>query len=160
MADVLIRRGRDADRRRGTALWRHREKTDSENQLCLHRVWDLWPSAWWRHTFLWFKPPPQSAVMHHGGSSKPILLLFSHSVVNNSLVTLWTAAGQAPLSMGFPRQEYWSGLPLPSPGDLPDPGIEPVSPALAGRLFTAAPPGNPSKPIQGLRYLSLAVLAA
>ena len=88
------------------------------------------------------------------------LLLFDHSVVSDSSVTPWTAAHQAPLSMGFPRQEYWSGLPLPSPGDLPDPGIEPVSPALAGRLFTAAPPGNPSKPIQGLRYLSLAVLAA
>ena len=46
------------------------------------------------------------------------------------LMTPWTAARQAPLSMGFPRQEYWSGLPFPSLGDLPDPGIEPVSPAL------------------------------
>ena len=45
--------------------------------------------------------------------------------------------------MGFPRQEYWSGLPFPSPGDLPDPGIEPFSPALAGRFFTAEPPGKP-----------------
>ena len=45
-------------------------------------------------------------------------------------VTPWTVAYQAPLSMGFPRQEYWSGLPFPSPGDLPDPGIEPRSPAL------------------------------
>ena len=43
---------------------------------------------------------------------------------------LWTAACQAPVSMGFPRQEYWSGLPFPSPGDLPDPGIKPKSPAL------------------------------
>ena len=46
------------------------------------------------------------------------------------LATPWTVAHQAPLSMGFSRQEYWSGLPLPSPGDLPDPGIEPRSPAL------------------------------
>ena len=46
------------------------------------------------------------------------------------LVTLWTAAHQAPLSMGFSRQEYWSGLPCPPPEDLPDPGIEPGSPAL------------------------------
>ena len=46
-------------------------------------------------------------------------------------VTPWTRARQAPLSMGFSRQEYWSGLPFPPPGDLPDPGIEPVSPALA-----------------------------
>ena len=44
--------------------------------------------------------------------------------------TLWTVARQAPLSMGFSRQEYWSGLPFPSPGDLPDPGIEPGSPTL------------------------------
>ena len=45
-------------------------------------------------------------------------------------VTPWTVAYQAPLSMGFSRQEYWCGLPLPSPGDLTDPGIEPRSPAL------------------------------
>ena len=45
-------------------------------------------------------------------------------------VTLWTIANQSSLSMGFSRQEYWSGLPFPSPGDLPDPGIEPRSPAL------------------------------
>ena len=44
-------------------------------------------------------------------------------------VTVWTVALQAPLSMGFPRQEYWSGLPFPSPGNLPNPGIEPASPA-------------------------------
>ena len=54
-------------------------------------------------------------------------------------VTPGTVGCQAPLFMGFPGQEYWSGLPFPSPGDLPDPGIEPVSPALAGRVFTAEP---------------------
>ena len=48
--------------------------------------------------------------------------------------TPWTVARQAPLSMGFPRLEYWSGLPFPIPGDLLDPGIEPMSPALAGGL--------------------------
>ena len=56
-----------------------------------------------------------------------------------TLVTPWTAVSQAPLSMGFSRQEYWGGLPCPPPGDLPDPGIEPVfpvSPALAGKFFT------------------------
>ena len=61
-------------------------------------------------------------------------------------VTLWTRAHQAPLSMGFSRQEYWSGLPCPLPEDLPDPGIKPmsvVSPALADGFFTLAPPGNP-----------------
>ena len=52
-----------------------------------------------------------------------------------TLATPWTVAYQAPLSMGFSRQEYWSGLPFPSPGDLPDPGIEPRSPAWqAGSL--------------------------
>ena len=56
---------------------------------------------------------------------------------------LWSVAHQAPLSMGFPRQEYWSGLPLSSPGDLPNPGIEPTSPALAGGFFTTEPPWKP-----------------
>ena len=71
--------------------------------------------------------------------------LLSHSVTSTS-ATPWTVACQAPLSMGFPRQEYWSGLPFPSPGDLPDPGIKPTSPespALADRFFTTEPAGKP-----------------
>ena len=67
----------------------------------------------------------------------------SPSVVSNTFVTPWTVACQAPLSMGFSRQEYWSGLLFPPPEDLRDPGIEPESPALAGRFFTTAPPGKP-----------------
>ena len=55
----------------------------------------------------------------------------------------WTVAHQAPLSMGFSRREYWNGLPFPSPGHLPDPGIEPASSALAGGFFTAETPGKP-----------------
>ena len=58
-------------------------------------------------------------------------------------VTQWTVAHQAPLSMGFSRQESWSELPFPSPGDLPDPGIEPESPPLAAGFFPAEPPGKP-----------------
>ena len=58
-------------------------------------------------------------------------------------MTLWTVACQASLSIGFPRQKYWSGLPFPSPGDLPNPGIEPTSPALASRAFTTDPPAKP-----------------
>ena len=54
-------------------------------------------------------------------------------------------AQQAPLSMGFSRQEYWSGQPFPSPGDLPDPEIEPVSPALASVFFATEPPGKPTE---------------
>ena len=56
-----------------------------------------------------------------------------------TLVTPWTVAHQAPLSMGFSRQEYWSGLPFPSPGDLPDPGIEPRSPALQADSLPTEP---------------------
>ena len=54
--------------------------------------------------------------------------------------TPWTVAFQASPSMGFPRQEYWSGLPFPSPGDLPNPGIEPRSPALEADALTSEPP--------------------
>ena len=57
--------------------------------------------------------------------------------------TLWTVAHQAPLSMGFPRQEYWSGLTFPPPRDLPDPVIKPMSSALGGGFFTAELPGKP-----------------
>ena len=58
--------------------------------------------------------------------------------------TPWTVAYQVPPSMGFSRQEYWSGLPFPSPGDLPDPGIEPGSPAFQADALTSEPPGKPS----------------
>ena len=54
-----------------------------------------------------------------------------------------TVTCQAPLSMGFSREEYWNGLPFPSPEDLPDPGIEPKSPALARGFFTTESPGKP-----------------
>ena len=57
-------------------------------------------------------------------------------------VTLWTVAHQAPSSMGFSRHEYWSGLPFPSPGDLPNPGIKPRSPALQADALTSEPPGK------------------
>ena len=60
-------------------------------------------------------------------------------------LTLWTVDHQAPLSMGFSRQEYWSELPWPSPGDVSDPGVEPMSltsPALAGGFFTASATGE------------------
>ena len=59
-----------------------------------------------------------------------------------ALATPCTVTRQAPLSMGFPRQDYWSGLPFPSPGDPPDPGFEP---ALTGRFFTIEPWGEPLK---------------
>ena len=59
-----------------------------------------------------------------------------------SISALLAVACQAPLSVGFSQQYYWSGLPFPSPGDFPDPGIEPTSHALAGKFFTSEPPGQ------------------
>ena len=62
-----------------------------------------------------------------------------------TLVTPWTVARQAPLSTGFPRQEYWSGFPLPSPGDLPDLGIKPESPELQADSLPTDAPRKPKK---------------
>ena len=81
--------------------------------------------------------------------SKTLLLLItttcvlSCSVMSNSSAPPWTVARQAPLSMGFSRQEYCSGLPCSPPQDLPDPGIKLRPPALAGRFFTTELPGKP-----------------
>ena len=87
---------------------------------------------------------PQELVRSHGGgrgggggqktSCVCVQSLFKRV---HCFVTTWTIARQAPLTMGFTRQEYWSGLPFPSPGDLPDPGIELTSPVSAGRFFTS-----------------------
>ena len=75
-----------------------------------------------------------------------MLLIFVVLVTNmsNSFVTPWSGAHQALLSMGFPRQEHWSGLPFLPLGDLPDAGIEPTSPALQTDSLTAEPPGKPN----------------
>ena len=74
------------------------------------------------------------------------LVLFNYYVMSNSFVSPWTVAHQAPLSMGIPRQEYWSRLPFLPPGGLPDPGIEPVfpwSPALVSRFLITVLPEKP-----------------
>ena len=70
-------------------------------------------------------------------------MMFSCYVVSNSFATSWTDVHQAPLSMEFSRQENCSGLPFPSPGDLPDPKIEFMSPILVGRFFTTESPWEP-----------------
>ena len=70
-----------------------------------------------------------------------ILSRFTHILLCDPM----DCSHQAPLSMGFCRQEYWSGLPCPPPGDFPNLGIEPVSPALAGGFFTTEPPGKPRR---------------
>ena len=71
-----------------------------------------------------------------------IYIYITHNCQN--FATPWTVAYQASPSMGFSRQECWSGLPFPSPGDLPDPGIEPRSPALQADALPSEPPGKPT----------------
>ena len=92
------------------------------------------------------EPSPESA--HHSQLKNPGVCVCSLplSLVGLS-VTPWIVARQAPLSMEFSGQEYWNGLPLPPPGDLSDPGMEPMSlmsPALADRIVTTVVPGKPT----------------
>ena len=73
------------------------------------------------------------------GRHRQLSIHMSYCSYVQLFATLWTVAHETPLSMGFSREEYWNGLPFPSPGDLPDAGIEPISllsPALAGGIFT------------------------
>ena len=91
-------------------------------------------------------PVPWPRKQHnHSQIGREWALLFGRRVVSDSFVTPWTVAHQATWdSMGFPGQEYWSGLPFPPPRDLPNLGIEPASLALTGRFFTTELPGNPT----------------
>ena len=92
----------------------------------------------WCHHRLPPQMPAQMRSVHVCAVCACVLSRFSHTRL---CATLWTAARQAPLSVRFSRQKYWSGLPCPPPGDLPDPGIEPaslMSPTLAGRFFTTS----------------------
>ena len=73
------------------------------------------------------------------------ILFFSRKVVINSSATPWTVVHQALLSVGFSQQECWSRLSFPSPGDIPDPGKEPASPAIAGEFLTTDPPASQSE---------------
>ena len=91
--------------------------------------------------------PLWPCLLDHHGVRTWIIHLLSLRVKSLSHVWLfatpWTVAYQAPPSMGFSRQECWSGLPFPSPGDLPDPGIEPGSPRLQADTLPSEPPGKP-----------------
>ena len=78
--------------------------------------------------------------------------MVSDSVVSDSFGTLWTVAHQAPLSMGFSREEYWSGLPFPPSGNLPDPGIELWSLALQADSLPSEPPTKPYKNIYQAQF--------
>ena len=90
---------------------------------------------------------PSTSPGERGGCSEAALCFCCFCLVPQSCPTLlrppWAVAHQAPLSMGFSRQECWTGLPFPPPGDLLYPGIELASPALAGGFFTSKLPGNP-----------------
>ena len=79
-----------------------------------------------------------------GSPTTIVVVAFSCLVVSNPFVTPWTEVLQAPLTMGFSRQEYWSGSPCAPPGDLPDPRIQTVSPEFAGGFFTTEPPEKPT----------------
>ena len=85
--------------------------------------------------------------------SESSLLVAPLTIFQLLCATPWTVAHQAPLSMGFSRQEYWSGLPLPPPGDLPDPRLKPTSnasPALTGSLYLCATWGTPNRSMRNL----------
>ena len=88
-----------------------------------------------------WQPGWEGSLGENGGG------LFAKSCL--TLVTPWTVACQAPLSTGFSRQEYWTGLPFTSPADLPDPGIEPVSPVLQAHSLPTEPPRKPWRGVWG-----------
>ena len=112
---------------------------------CYLSLWDLYA----KYKTIKHKEEKQEEILRLQGKQR-FLRLDTKSVHMcaqscPTLCTLWTVARQAPLSMGFPRQEHWRGSPFPSPGDLLNPGTEPaslVSPALAGGFFSTAPPGK------------------
>ena len=83
--------------------------------------------------------------------------MLSHFSHVQLFATLWTIARESPLSMGFSSQEYWSELPFPFPGDLPDPGIKPRSPALQTDSLPSEPPGSPTNdpgvPIKSIPWI-------
>ena len=81
-------------------------------------------------------------------------LIYIYFIFISIIVSPWTVAHQASPSMGFYRQEYWNGLPFPSPGDLPHPGIEPRSPALKADTLPSEPPGKSPK-IRHLNIISI-----
>ena len=103
-----------------------------------------------RYRGCWMLPYSQASHEHHerrchGHSPNYDLARSRSRSVTSASVTPWTVARQPPLSVAFPRQEYWSGLPFPSPGYLPDPGIKPASPALQVGSLPLAPPEKPVK---------------
>ena len=113
---------------------------------------------WWSDLHMYCERISSIQLIHTPLTSR-VCVYYSRSCVH-FFVTSWTIAHQAPLSMGFSRREYWSGLPFPSPGDLPDPGIKPASlasPALACSLLSE-PPGKPSTHVFLLNFFFVGTL--
>ena len=113
-------------------------KNQTNLDLFLNKQWDSIPvlKTVIENTLIGHRPDIKSA------QSDLISEVKSLSCVQ-LFATPWTVAHQAPLCMGFPRQEYWSGFQFSSLGDLPDPGIKPTYPALQADSLLAEPPGNP-----------------
>ena len=101
-------------------------------------------------------PPPTlspvSTAIDLEGPLLLLLLLFCCQVVSNSFAMPGTVAHQAPLSMGSPRQEYWNGLPFPSPGGLPDPGFKPVSQHWQAVSLPLSLQGSPEGPLPSVKF--------
>ena len=115
--------------------WHRRESMSKTKYLKIRWLWHLITLGTMVITKLWL----ELVISHCSLVFKVCTYVLSCFSRVRLFATLWTVACQAPLSMGFPRQEYWSGLPFPPPGDLPDPGIKPtslISPTLAGGFFT------------------------
>ena len=118
----------------------------STNQPVRSKVRDLSPT----HTWYWREELEDVFLFdtwEGGGWKSQVVLMCMLSLFSRVglFVTPWTVADQAPLSVGFSRQEYWSWLSCPPPGDLPNPGIEPRSPALQTDSWPSEPPGKPRK---------------
>ena len=140
--------------------WGHKE-SDTTERLNWSKLTHLWPlgtlamsvSIWinmtWGGKKYWhlvgWRPPVMLNILQYRGQPPPQSLNCVCVCLVILLCPLWTVACQAPLSIEFSRQKYWSGLSCPSPGDLLDPGIKPTSPALAGRCFTTEPPEKPNQ---------------
>ena len=136
-----------------TSAERHSRSQESRTRAALPdrgRIWeDLWGKWHWRSKVCWvnLRMPSRGQGREARSMDKAAeaaglgLMWLRCSIMSNSLWPPWTLAHKAPLSMGFFQQEYWSGLPFLSPGDLPDPGIGPMSlmsPVTAGRFFTTS----------------------
>ena len=121
------------------AVWSPPNILQSPGVLCPPRKSVSLSKNWWKRWRSQVRSLPWPWQALEIGSSACLLSHFSRVQL---FVTLRTTTHQDPLTLGFSRQEYWSGLPCPPLGHIPDPGIEPASPVLVGRFFTTAQPGK------------------